>query len=227
MRIFLTLILTFMIICPAGNAALAQSDARLTESLNFLNRSKPLQNPQFDHSQEVLDHHILDRRNRVVGEVDDILLTKNGDVSALSVELDRLRIRDKILLNYSEMRIRDISDAYALNMDDDQIEELLPTLLNSIETASGESADVYSLKKLKGARLIAEDGRRLGTVSEILFEDNSPRAQALYVNLKYKTIRDELAIPFSITQPVQKGSALEVILKNAQADAILEYARER
>lgn len=230
MRNVLTMFLAFaLLIAPVTiDSALAQSGSRLNDSLNFLNRQKPLQNPRFQRASKVLDNRILDRRNRVVGEINDILLSDNGDISTLNVELDRLRIRGDVFLGYSDMRIGAVSNAYTLNISDDQLEELVPTLLNNIETASGSSSDIISLQSLSGARLVAKDGRRLGKVSDVLFSNNGARAQALYVALNYKSVRgDKLAIPFSAAEFEPSGRSVNVVLENAQADAILEYARER
>ena len=230
MRGFLMIFLAFSVLSMpvTVDSAWAQTGNRLYDSLNFLNRQKPLQNPRFQRADQVLKNRILDRSNRVVGEVNDILLTSNGDISTLNVELDRLRVRGDVFLGYSQMRMRSVTRAYTLNIDDDQLKDLVPSLLNNIETASGNGSDVFSLRKLDGARLVAEDGRRLGKIENVLFSDNAGRAQALYVDLNYRSVRGEkIAIPFSTPRYVAKPRSFDVVLKNDEADAILEYARNR
>lgn len=228
MRSFLMIFLAISMLCAPVmvGAASAQSNSRLSDSLSFLNRTKPLQNPRFDRAKDVLDKRVVDNSNRVVGDVNDILLSNNGNISSINADLNRLRIRGDIYLNYTQMRMRTISNAYSLNIQDDQLEDLLPTLLNNIESAAGNE-DTFSLKKFDGARVVAEDGRRLGKVTDVLFANMTSRAQALYVDLNYKSIRGEtIAIPYNIARFEPKARVFDVVLSNADADAIIEYARE-
>lgn len=227
MRQLTTIFLSLMMLMVSAHVADAQSNTRIFDSLNYLNRSKPLQNPQFDRADDVLDHHILDGNNRVVGEVEDILLDGNGTVTSLNVELDRLHIRDNVFLNFNQLRIRTLAGSYALNIADDQIEEMLPTLLNNMSVAAGNE-NIFSLEKITEARLVAEDGRRLGKVDDVLFANDSARARALHVVLNYKSVRGEkLAIPFNLGRYQSKADVVEVVLNNTDADNILKFVDER
>lgn len=219
-------LVTLFFMTPSG-AARAQDTGGLFQNLNILNKSKPLQSPQYQHGANILKSRVLDSRNRVVGEVNDVVLTDKGGIQALNVEFDRLRLGDGVFLNYQEMRLRPASSGYIMNIDDEQIETMFPTFLDDIESAAGDE-DVVSLEKLRGARVVAKDGRRLGEVNEVLFSGNGSRAYSLYIDLTYKSARGEaLAIPFNIAEYQSKGRAVEVVISNNDADEILNFAAER
>ena len=95
MRTFLIIfmVLGFLSVDSATNTASAQQNTRLFQSLNVLNSSKPLQNPRYTKSEDVMKNRLLDNSNRVVGEVKDVLLNGKGGVESLYVEFDRLHLR--------------------------------------------------------------------------------------------------------------------------------------
>lgn len=229
MRFVFCLLTAALFLCFAStsNVVYAQAQNRIYDSLQSLNRQKPLQNPRLQNMHDVLGRDVLDRRSRVVGEVNDVLLIRSGQINSLDVDMTRLGMQQKLFLNYKKTGVRALVDSYSLNIADDQIEELAPALLNDIESSAGQE-DVMSLQRLKGARLIAEDGRRLGEVANVLFADKGDRARALYIDLDHKFIRREfIAIPFSAPKYRPKARTFDVVVTNDYADAIIEYAGGR
>lgn len=202
----------------------AQSN-RALEQLSALNRINPLQNPEFERSEKVIDRKIVDRKNKVVGTAEDIILNQNGTIASIQTDFDRLRLGNDVNLNFRTMRIRTISNAYALNMDADEIADFYPQLLSDIETASGDGANTFSARKIIGAPIRAKDGRRLGKVKSILFGANGGIASAVYAEMTYGTLRGEtLAIPFrSVNFKTERGR-LRGTVDNQLAGAMIKLA---
>jgi sporulation protein YlmC with PRC-barrel domain len=209
-------------------SASAQQDyASFLQRLSQANRMQPLQNPEYTRGQTVLNWNILDRRNKVVGEVDDVIIGARGGITSISADFNRLRLGQKVYLNYGKMSIRPASNGYVLGYADDQIENLYPSLLADIETASGIDADNFSAVKLIGAPVVSDDKRKLGTVEDILFTGNGTRAAALYVNLTHGTTRGKTtAIPFDLVQYDPGRNDVKVMLTAEQADALIDYLSE-
>lgn len=194
------------------------------DTLNTLNRIKPAQNPQWEGSNKTLKSSILNRKNKVIGNLNDIVLTPAGAIASLSVDLDRLHL-GKTALNYRDLQITAASRAYIMDYDDKQIEDFYPELLANIETASGDTSDSISVDLLLRSDVVADDGRRIGKVEDVLFTKRGDRAEALLVRVNYKTVGGEsVAIPFGSANYVSKGTRFEVKLEDEQADTILEFA---
>lgn len=220
-RIVRFLVLTFMLSVPA----LAQDYNHTLETLNNFNRIKPLQNPEYEHADDLLERRVLDRKNKVVGEVRDILLNTNGSISSIAVEFNRLRLNTEVYLNTRTMDVSPVSNGYALSIEDDQIRDIYPELLAGIETASGQS-DVFSVKNITGAKIRAADGRYLGLVDQVLFGGHGERAEALYVKMKYGTLRGKsIAIPFGSAQFSTHGSQTKITVNDTMADAMISFAK--
>ena len=224
MKIASFLTLATLALAAISMPAQAQSNRALGQ-LSALNRIDPMQNPEFETADDIVGRKIIDRKNKVIGNVDDVIINQNGTISSIQTELDRLRLGDDINLNYRTLRIRSISNAYALNMDSDEIAELYPQLLANMETASGDNADTFSTRKLIGATLRSKDGRKLGKVDSILFSSNGGLASAVYADMSYGTLRGEkLAVPFRAITFASERGRLNGFVENDVADAMIALA---
>lgn len=198
---------------------------RSLETLNKLNQIQPLQNPGYHTGDKLLGGRILDRKNKVVGELHDILLTPGGEVSSIAVEFDRLRLNTEVYLGYNDLQIKPVSNGYALGLDDGQIKNAYPEMLAGIESAAGNS-DIFSVRKIVGADVKARDGRHLGVVDQVLFTGNGARAEALYVAMKYGTLRGEgVAIPFGSARIGYKDGRTSVLVGDDIADSMISIAQ--
>lgn len=194
LRMFCVLVVILLLAAPAFAGAAAFNP--MTQELAALNRIDPLQDPKYEHAAEVLKRRMLDRKNRVVGSVRDIVLNDNGGISYLDVDFDRMKLGRPVFVSYSTFQVDTVSNGYAMSFDSKEIEEIYPTLLAGIETAAGED-DLYSLKKMKGLEVWTESGRRIGNVSDVLFGSGGQRAELLYVTLSSGNLRGKgIGIPF-------------------------------
>lgn len=200
-------------------------NSRALEQISDINRINPLQNPEFDRDTKIVNRKIIDRKNKVVGRVSDVIVNSNGTIASIITDFDRLRLGDDIALNYRNLNIRGRSDSYVLSMDADEIRDFYPQLLSGIETASGDGNSSFSVRKIAGAQLVAKDGRKIGKVKNVLFSNNGGIVRALYADLTYGKARgDTVAVPFrNVKFSTQKGR-LKGTIDNDIADAMLQIA---
>lgn len=205
-------------------AAIAQNFSRDLEIISSLNRINPRQNPEYERSGDVLGRRILDRKNKVVGEVNDIVLRTNGNIELLNVELNRLRLGD-LFINYRSLNVEPVSDGYTLGFDSGQLEQLYPTLLADTQTAAG-NGDILSVNRVLKADVRSAEGRRIGVVEDILFGGNGSRAEAILLKVTQGRLRGkQIAIPFNGSTFEDTGRGPVVILRQSFADAMTEYAK--
>ncbi len=220
-------IITLFAFVPFEAGAQGASYNQYLEQLSTLNRVDPNQKPSYDSGNEILKRRIIDNKNKVVGEVRDVILTPNGSISLLSVEFNRLRLRSSVFLNYAQMNIRPVSNGYALAFDDDQIENIYPELLANIETAAGESSEDFSVRSVVGSTVKSKDGRNIGKVDNVLFGSNGSRAEVLYVAMAYSILRGKkVALPYGSVKFSPKGQKTEVTVSDEQANAIIDFVKD-
>ncbi|MCF8496210.1 MAG: PRC-barrel domain-containing protein [Alphaproteobacteria bacterium] len=225
MRFFALAALVFVF---AGGFAQAETYGNLGEALRGMNRIKPLQHPSYDRAQEILGRRILDDKKRVIGEVNDVILMRSGNIASLMVRFDRLRLADPVMVNYHDMGGKPVSKGYSLAFTGREIEERFPEMLANIETAAGADSDVVSLKTLPGTSVQSADGRNIGKIEDVLFAADGERAEALYINISYGTLRGQaVAIPFSLGQLQEVQNTPALVLSNADADTVMAFVRSR
>lgn len=208
-------------------ATAAESRYVRTELVTEMNRLKPLQNPKYVKAEEVLERRMLDRKNKVVGSVRDVILNDNGNISFLDVEFGKIQLSRPVFVNYGTMDIKPVSNGYVIGYDAKEIEDFYPTLLANIETAAGEE-DSYALSKMKGMEIWTASGRRIGKVDDVLFTANGQRAEALYVGMTLPTMGGKaVAIPFGEADYSQASSARRIVVADTMGDAIISTAQDQ
>lgn len=227
-RITTIFAMCLFVVSFAQGASAQQTPAYFSalDTINDVNRSNPRQSARQERVKEIISDRILDSRNKVVGEVKDVILDRNGAILQLDVEFDRLRLStDRMIINARQFGVRPVSNGYKLNYTDDQIVEIVPSILANIETASGPGAqDSFSVRKMLGRKVKNRDGKTVGKVSDILFDNLGGRADYLVVAVTASGARGEkVAIPYS--RPSYTSSA--AILDNAFAEAMIDYAKDQ
>lgn len=223
--IFLTLLI-LVTVSHAARAQTAMENAIYTKEIKELNHSNPLQRGDFEKSHDILKRTIMDDTNKTLGDVTDIILTNEGTISALNSTLDRLKVPGVVALNYTDMDVKAANNGYILGFEDEEVEDLLPTLLAGIATASGSDGN-FALTRLLGGKVASEDGRIIGKVEDVLFEKQGSHAAALYIDVNHKTLRGRgVAVPFGSLTYLTAQPKVSVLLNPGQADAILKAASE-
>ncbi len=196
---------------------------QLQKTINDVNRMDPLQNPRYVSSAKIMKRHILDNSSGVVGEVNDIIIDNNGNVSSLFVDFDRLRMKEPTYMAYKDLDTEGVTSGYRLGIDKDQI----PSILSSIETAAGEDEKRYSVNELIGSSIITSDGDTIGKLEDILFDQEGSYVRSLYFKINYRTVRNKgIAVPLSVVNFDQDNGQMRILIDQKFADLIIKYAKE-
>lgn len=220
---------SMMLLILLPQTAQAQNNPynQFLKALGEVNRIDPKQNPEYETSENILKRKMVDNTNKVVGEVQDVILNGNGAVSALAVDFDRIHLSNEVYLNYRDMDIEPAGKGYELGFRADQIKEMYPDLLANIESAAGDDADNFSLKKMIGAPVRRPDGTNLGTIENVMFGSEGSWAEALYISLSGGNLRGRtIAIPYGLVEFRNRGDRPEVVVSKEQGDAIVNYVRD-
>lgn len=221
----------FVLVCcfsyaSAGFALDATQTISFKDTLNDLNRIKPLQNPRHALAEDILSRNLIDSRNKVIGEVDDVLFDTEGKVDSLLVSFDRLRLTQPVFLKYGTVDIKHASNGYKIEFPSDQIVEIYPELLSEIETAAGDDSTI-SLKSLVGRPVITSKGIQIGTMQDILFDQSGHYIRSAYLQVNYKTIRDRgVSIPMNVLEFKHENGVINISIDQDYADLIVQYAED-
>ncbi|MFP4097354.1 MAG: PRC-barrel domain-containing protein [Alphaproteobacteria bacterium] len=198
------------------------------EQIKRHNRIKPLQNPRYEQSKDILKRNVLDNKNKAIGEVQDIAFDTSGQVFSLKVNFDRLNLRRSVYLNRNTLDIGSVSAGYRLGFNEEEVESLYPVLLASIETASGENGeDILNLSDLLGITLIDSNGQIIGDLQDVLFDKNGAYVRSIYVNINYRGIYNKgVALPLSVLSFEEKNGKSYAVIDEAYVDSILEMAEK-
>ncbi len=211
---------------PSVQAATKSEVIAFQSELSDLNRLKPLQNPRHELAHEILDGKLIDRENKVIGGVGDILVSAEGDVLTLYSDLDRLRLGSGVFLNYADMDMVHVSNGYKVGMSSDELTTAFPELLANIETAAGDGGAI-SVKNILGLGVYGEQGVKLGQIGEILFDQAKSHIRGIYLSVSYKTVRNHgVAIPFNSLKFEQKNGSTVAVMDQDYADGIVKYVKD-
>ncbi len=196
------------------------------------NRLKPLQNPRYERSEDIIKRRVTDSKNKVIGEVKDVLFDQGGHVRSLYVDFDRLNLRKSVYLDFNTIDIGSMSSGYRLGFNSDEIEALYPALLSSIETAAGDpngdDRRILSLNNILGSAVVDSDGRSIGKLEDILFDSSGTYVRSAYLNINHRTIHNKgVAVPLSILDFKEKHGKTQIVIDRLYVDPILDMAKEK
>lgn len=207
--------------------ALAADSASAFQDIVKLNRIAPMQNPQYTLAEDVISRNIISRKNRVIGETQDLIMAKDGQVMALYVDLkNRNHTKQAAYLNIEALEVQFLNDAYRVNFDRNQIADILPQILASTATASGEGAEEVALSNIIGQPIRDSKGRSLGRAQTVLFKHNGKTADAIAVAISKHTI---MALPFgaiTITPPANSRSSAKLTIADEYVTAARSFIKD-
>ncbi|MGH1456507.1 MAG: PRC-barrel domain-containing protein [Alphaproteobacteria bacterium] len=230
MKFFLAAIIAISVglINPITTFAASSMDVIAFQAqMGELNRLKPLQNPRNEAAKDILKRTVIDRENKVVGEINDVLINDKAQVSSIFAVFDRLQFTDGVYLNYQTLNVTNSSNGYKLGLNADEVVSSYPELLANIETASGGESGIVSAKSILGREVIGSNGIKIGRISEILFDQGGAYVRGIYVNVDYRAIRNRgVAVPFSAFKFTKQYGRLVASIDQDYADAIVLYAKD-
>ena len=230
MKRLLTAVCVALMTVSTVMPALAQSieTTRFLQILNSVNTPRPDQSGDYERTRDVISGKVTDTRNKVVGDVKDVILNENGSVKALYVDFNRLRMGNTaIYVDFRDFRTQPTSGGYKIGYTQDQLEEIFPSLLANMESAAG-GENTHSARKLVGKDVRNESGRKIGKVNDVLFNSNGGRAELLYIAMIAGALRGKnVAIPFNRADYKATNRGVKITVSDDQAKAMVEYAESK
>lgn len=227
MRILLLTLALFTVSLPS--AAQEEEEKKPLTPITFLeylrehNRLKPLQNPKHEHGKDILDRRIMDLTKKAIGEVEDVIVSKDGKIRYLKINFDRISLRKSVYLDYGQMNIGANNDGYTLSLRQEDIKDLFPKFERKITVHS----DNISLQGIIGKEIRDTNKIRLGTISEILFDEFGSKVEQIYVTVSYGMIRDAgLAIPFESVSFDDHNGYVYPTIKKEFSDIAIDYVKK-
>ncbi len=126
----------------------------------------------------ITGRRVTDDTNRVVGEIDDIVIDLNGNIRAYLVDLKR----QGVVPVSPGLVVRRSKGAYALNFHRDD----LARLAASIEPAAGNAAPVRATR-LIGRDIRTQGGTYVGKIRAVLLNDSNTSVRAYQIKRKTET----------------------------------------
>lgn len=212
---------------PSQAEDATQTPIQAYERLSQLNRIDPLQNPHLTTAERLLSFNILDRQVRVTGQTRDIIVNTNGKIESVYMDFKDRKIGQGYYLGFDAMNMRVQPNGFALNYDQKQIADLLPEILASTATASGNADSTFSLKQMQGAIVQSASGQFFGRAKTILFKNRTPQAEAVVVELSR---RQNIAVPFDalvLSAPTLNAIQPTFTLDEAYIQAANNYLKAR
>lgn len=212
----------------SSNTTTAQEETELTfdQKLIEYNKNKPLQNPKFTNTKDILDRRIADNQNKIVGEVKDIIIAQGGKVAFVQGVFNRLHLQGEVLLNYADMQIGYTEDGYSLGFKAEEIKEIHGELPK--ELSADKAQKQVSLKDIKGKRVKTKKGDQIGEIEQVLFSEDGSEALAAYVIVDYGPVKNvEMAVPFEALTFSQKNGRPEFFVDTETAMKILQVANAK
>lgn len=226
---YLILIVLALFALPSG--PLYAQDLTITpawEQLDEIKKSKPAQNAKYIDAQTILSGRILDRTNRVIGDVEDALVDQNGAIKKLTIDFNRLRLgTGSLSVDYKEIRAHAATNGFKIGYSDDEIRARLPQILAQMETAAGSDSgdhDFHSLEGFAGKPLYNEKGEIIGVIENVFFDRQSRRAKFFSLSFRHKSALGKSAvIPLRKT----KYQDSQIIVENDYSEILLAFAQEK
>lgn len=217
---FLLIVVLFLV---AALPVRAEIDTGFSMTLGEYNAVNPKQSKLFQRGSHIARGKVFDSQSRAVGEINDILIDKNGTVIAVQTAVGRFgKSTTELPLSYSGLAMFPVKGGYQVNQTNKQLAALLPELLSGVASASGSDDDTLSMRNLIGKTVRSQNGARIGKVEDVAFQYEGARAHSLLVRINYKTVAGRtVAVPLSAPSYTDH----DIILSEAQVQTVMDFAK--
>lgn len=223
------IIAAFALLLFAAPVRAQQDISPLEAQLYLLNQTPATQNPQFLTWQQMFSMKILSSNRQLIGRVEDIKVDESGALVKLVSTVNQLNRGEQIVENdINQIAFHEPINAFEIPLVFAETPEVSPESLAAIAPAAG-GGDILSLKAMKGAEVRSADGRWLGVVRDVVFDEQAQAVQALVLEDVPGARRyTEIAIPFDENvEPVSDYGTIQFRVKREAAQTIMEFARGR
>lgn len=210
------------------HAAISGDVMQNLRELENENNKRPWRNGSYESLSGIVGDRVLDETNHVIGSVRDVVLSSNGSIEAVDVNVGKLRVASqKIQIDYRALGGEAVPGGYKFGVRDSELDEILPLMLAQISPSAGGHKTYFSAKSLVGVPLHA-NGDKIGTIHDVLFDSLGRRAQYVLVRPSGKGVgKGEFVVPFSsVTYEAGQNARPKASLENAVAGAVDLYLQQ-
>lgn len=211
--------------CPA-----AAQDSQFENQLQLLNQTPASRNPAFLNWDAMFSMKILSANRQLIGNVEDIKVDESGALVGLVSEVNRLDRGEQVVQNQAhEIKFHEGINSFEIPLAFSETPDTAPEALAAIAPAAG-GGQTLSLRAMKGAEVRSQDGRWLGTVKDVVFDEQAQAVQALVLEDVPGARRyTEIAIPFNTgaIEPISDFGDIQFRVDRAAAQTVMDFARDR
>lgn len=230
MKMLTRALIALLLLYTLPAAAQETGDANFALSLAEYNAVNPKQSDLYMRGSRVLDGRVFDAQNRVLGEVQDVVFDTGGNIVSIQADLSRIsRGQSDLPLNYSALQIRAVQGGYLLAQATatNKLEDVMAQILSSSSPASGNAVQgLLGTADLIGSPVASDRNVRIGVVEDVVFQSGGAQVYALLLRINYKSVSGKsVAIPVKSAQYARNGVRYNVMLSEAQAQTLLDFAK--
>lgn len=203
------------------------ADQTYTASLLELNRIKPGQNPELILGKIQLNARIVDKNQRTIGKVADIIVAPDGKFQTILTRIDVSGFREEVAFDVASYVTEPTPDTFTVSLDKDQLKQNMTKLMAATASAAGSSGPL-TVGTLQNGTIYKNDGSVIANVKDVLIDNRNMRIASLLVTLTSGNNRGaEIAIPYEAAAAKLNGNKVDLTVTDAQADVIASMATRR
>lgn len=196
-------------------------------ALLALNKSPVTQNPDYSLGRQVVRRRLLDKNNRAIGKINDIILLPDGKFKSIEASITTAGFRENVGFNVESYVIDPTDSSFTIAMDKAQINQNMAQLMSDIETSSGPDAPL-TLNSLRGANIVDPKGVAIAKIEDAVVNDKQGLVQALLVRMSAGKNRGSvMAIPYEAAEVRGSGSRIDLVLRDDQVLAVTSLSKPR
>lgn len=201
------------------------ADQDYTKVLLDLNRIRAGQNPALSLGHNQLNARILDKNQRTIGKVEDIIVAPDGSFQTLTTNIETSGFREEVAFDVKSYVVTPTPDTFTVSLDKAQLKQNAAKLI----AAAGLHDDaLFSIRSLQGAEIHKTDGVLVARVKDVLIDNRKLQIVSLLVVTMTGDNRGAaLAIPYEAEQAVHNGAHAALTVTDAQAAIIVSMATKR
>lgn len=224
-RIIIFALASFL--CIGQVQAEGMADEAYTSVLLELNRIRPDQNPNITLGKNQLNARILDKNQRTLGKVIDIVVAADGKFETILTKVDISGFREDVAFDVASYVIDPTPDTFTISLDKSQLKDNIAQLMAATSTASGETGP-FTVKALQNGDIYKADGSQIAKVKDVLIDNRNLKIISMLVTISSGTKRGStVAIPYEAAQAKLNGSKASLTVTDAQAEIMTSMATRR
>ena len=203
------------------------ADSTYTSTLLELNRIRPDQNPGLKSGAAQLEARLLDKNQRTLGRVEDIIVTPEGKFKDIITRIDTAGFREKVAFDVESYVTTPTPDTFTVSLDKTQIKQNIAKLRAAARIELTENGP-FSVVSLRNGLIYKVDGSQIAKVKDVLIDGKKLKIVSLLLTITFGDKRDAtIAVPYEAAMARLQGSRAILTVTDAQAEVISSMATRK